>query len=86
MKQFIRQHNRLFMRNGILYHKSVINHPDRSTVQLVLPETYRKQALQVCHDDSILRIECMIDLLRDHFYCPECLIIQLNISNNVKDV
>ena len=42
------------MRNGILYHKNEIqevNHPDRSTMQLVLPETFRKQALQGCHDD-----------------------------------
>ena len=49
MKQFIRQHNRLFMRSGILYCKNEIqevNHPDRSTMQLVLPETFRKQALQ----------------------------------------
>ena len=27
-KQFIRQWNRLFMRNGILYHKSEVNCPD----------------------------------------------------------
>ena len=26
------------------------------------------------------------DLLRDFFYWPECLTIQLNISNSVKDV
>ena len=32
MKLFIRQCNRLFMRNRILYHKSEINHPDRSTM------------------------------------------------------
>ena len=58
MKQFIRQWNRLFMRNGILYQKSEIYHPDRSTMQLVLPETFRKQALQGCHDDlGHLRIE-----------------------------
>ena len=64
MKQFIRQCNR----NGILYHKSEINCPDRSTMQLVLPEAFRKQALQGCHDDlGNLRIEWMIDLLRDHF-------------------
>ena len=36
MKQFIKQCNRLFMRNGILYHKSEVNHPDRSTMQLVI--------------------------------------------------
>ena len=54
------------MRNGILYHKTKIqevNHPDRSTMQLVLPETFRKQALQGFHDDlAHLRIEQTIDL------------------------
>ena len=45
-KQFIRQHNQLFMRKGVLYHKTKMNHPDRSTTQLVLPEVSRKQALQ----------------------------------------
>ena len=57
MKQFITQHNRLFVRNMILYHKSEVNHPDRSAVQLLLPETFRKQALQGCQDDlGYLRI------------------------------
>ena len=36
MKKIIRQCNRLFMRNG---------HPERSTMKLVLPEIFRKQAL-----------------------------------------
>ena len=71
MKQFIRQCNRLFMRNGILYHKSEANHPDRCSMQLVLPEAFRKQALQGGHNDlGHLRIEWTIDLLRDHFYWP----------------
>ena len=40
-------------------------------MQLVLPEAFRKQVLQGCHDDlGHLRIEQMIDLLRDHFYWP----------------
>ena len=77
IKQFIRQQNRLFMRNEILYHKTEIqevNHPDRSTTQLVLPEAFRKQALQGCHDDlGHLRIQQMIDLLRDHLYWPRML-------------
>ena len=37
------------MRNEILYCKTEIqevNHPNRNTMQLVLPETFRKQALQ----------------------------------------
>ena len=74
MKQFIRQQNRLFMRNRILYCKNEIqeaDHPDRNTMQLVLPEAFRKQALQGCHDDlGHLGIEWAIDLLRDCFYWP----------------
>ena len=74
MKQFIRQCNRLFMRNRILYHKSEVNHPDRSIMQLVLPETFRKHALQGCHNDmGHLGIEWVTDLLRDHFYWPRML-------------
>ena len=73
------------MRNGILYHKSEVNHPDRSTMQLVLPETFRKQALQGCHNDlGHLRIELIIDLLWVVSIGPGCL--QLNMPNNVKGV
>ena len=57
------------MRDGILYCKNEIkevHHPDRNTMQLVLPGSYRKQALQGCHDDlGHLGIERTIDLLRD---------------------
>ena len=77
MRQFIRQQNRLFMRNGILYHKNEIQevkHPDRNTMQLVLCKAFRKEALQGCHDDlGNLGIEQTIDLLRDHFYWPRML-------------
>ena len=38
MKEFNRQYNRLFMRNGILYHQSEVNCPDRSTMQFILPQ------------------------------------------------
>ena len=62
------------MRDGILYHKNEIqevHHPDRNTMQLVLQGSYRKQALQGCHDDlGHLGIERTIDLLRDQFYWP----------------
>ena len=38
---------------------------------MVLSESFRKQALQGCHDDlGPLGIEQTIDLLRDHFYWP----------------
>ena len=59
------------MRNGILYYKSEVkevNHPDRSTMQLVLPETFRKQALQGCHNDlGHLRIEQTLRSLKRPF-------------------
>ena len=62
------------MRKGILYHKNEIqevDHPDRNTMQLVLPESFRKQALQGCHDElDHLGIEWIIDLFRDWFYWP----------------
>ena len=62
------------MRNGILYCKNEIqevNHPDRNTMQLVLPKAFRKQVLQGCHDDlGHLGIERTTDLLRDWFYWP----------------
>ena len=38
-KQFIRQCNWLFKRKGLLYHKMEMSHPDRSTIQLVLPRS-----------------------------------------------
>ena len=38
---------------------------------MVLPESFRKQPLQGCHDDlGHLRIEQTTDLLRDQFYWP----------------
>ena len=40
-------------------------------MHLVLPEAFRKQALQGCYDDlGHLRIEQTIDLLRHCFYWP----------------
>ena len=40
-------------------------------MQLVLPEAFRKQALQGCHDDlGHLRVEQSIDLLKECFYWP----------------
>ena len=62
------------MSDGILCGKNEIQEahcPNRSTIQLVLPGLYRKQALWGCHDDlGHLGIERTIDLLRDQFYWP----------------
>ena len=69
MRQFLKQRSKLFLRNRILYHKNdtqEIDHPDRNTMQLVLPESFRIQALKGCHDDlGHLGVERTLDLLRD---------------------
>ena len=44
MRQFLKQRSKLFLRNGILYCKNdtqKIDHPDRNSLQLVLPESFR---------------------------------------------
>ena len=54
MRQFLKQRSKLFLRNRILYHKNdthEIHRPDRNTMQLLLPESIRTQALKGCHDD-----------------------------------
>ena len=74
MRQFLKQRSKLFLRNGILYCKNdtqEIDHPDRNTMQLVLPESFRTQTLKACHDDlGHLGVETTLDLLRDWFYWP----------------
>ena len=56
-------------------------------MQLVLPESFRKQALQGCHDDlGHLGIEWTIDLLRDQILLAwNDGMIQLDILNNARD-
>ena len=54
IRQFLKQRSKLFLRKGILYHKNdtqEIDHLDRITMQLVLPKSFRTQALKGCHDD-----------------------------------
>ena len=74
MRQFLKQRRKLLLRNGVLYCKNdtqKIDHPDRNTMQLVLPATLRIQALKGCHDDlECLGIKRILDLLRDQFYWP----------------
>ena len=69
MRQFLKQRSKLFLRNRILYHKNdtkEIDCPDRNIMQLVLPESFRTQALKGCHDDlGHLGVERTLDLLRD---------------------
>ena len=69
MKQFLKQRGNLLLRNLILYCKNdtqETEYPDRNTMQLVVPTTFRLQAVKGCHDDvGHLGIERTLDLLRD---------------------
>ena len=69
MRQFLKQRSKLLLRNRVLYYKNdtpEVDHPDRNTMKLVLPETLRTQALKWCHDDlGHLGFERTLDLLRD---------------------
>ena len=74
IKQFLKERGKLLLGNGILYHKDdtkETEHPDRNTMQLLIPITLRTQALRGCHDSlGHLGIERTLDLLRDQFYWP----------------
>ena len=74
MKQFLKQRGKLLLRKGILYCKNDTQEtecPDRNTMQLILPTTFRIQALKGCHDDlGHFGIERTLDLLRDQCYWP----------------
>ena len=65
MKQFLKQRGKLLLRNGILCCKNDTQEtecPDRNTMQLILPTTFRMQALRGCHDDlGHLGIERTLD-------------------------
>ena len=62
----------LLLRNEILYCKNdnhKTEHPDRNTMQLILPTAFRMQALRGCLDDlGHMAMERTLDLLRDQFY------------------
>ena len=44
---------------------------DQNVLQLVIPQSYQKKALQGCHDDiGHMGLEQMLDFLSDRFYWP----------------
>ena len=69
MKPFLKERGKLLLRNGTLYCKNDTQEtecPYRNTMQLILPTTFRIQALKGCHDDlGHLGIERTLDLLQD---------------------
>ena len=65
-----RKKGRYVLRNGLLYKKCVSNNSETGYLQFVLPRPFRKQVLDICHDEvGHLGIE-RTSLLKDRFYWP----------------
>ena len=65
------RHKQQFLRNGLLYKKVQFYSHDQTTLQFVLPQNYREQAMNACHNDiGHLGLERSLDLLKDRFYWP----------------
>ena len=72
LKTYLHQRFRLKLRNGVLYrHIDNSQRPERNSLQLCLPQPYRKEALEGCHDNvGYFGFDRTLDLLRDRFYWP----------------
>ena len=52
MKIMVRHKQQFILRNGLLYMKVQFCSHDKQSLQFVLPQNYRKQAMKACHDDT----------------------------------
>ncbi|RXN31227.1 Retrovirus-related Pol polyprotein from transposon 412 [Labeo rohita] len=70
MSMWMRQWNKLEVKNGVLYRKRMDQ--GRELNQLVLPKDLREMVLTSLHDDmGHLGLERTLDLLRSRFYWPK---------------
>ena len=71
LQQFLREHNCLTLRQGILYRKILLKDSQEALIQVVLPATHRETTLKGCHNKvGHLGLEHMLDLMHDHFFWP----------------
>ena len=80
MSLWLREWNRLEMRNGVLYRRR----QDQGDIiyQLALPKDLRATVLKSLHDDSgHLGIERTIDLVRSRFYWPR---MSMDVEEKIK--
>ena len=70
-KMMLAQFDKLVLRDEILYRR-IINPVGEETFQLVLPETFREQAVRGLHDDlGHMGVERVVGLARQRFYWPK---------------
>ena len=74
--KLLREFEKLVLRRGVLYRK--IHQEGKERFQLVLPRSFRQQALAGLHDDvGHMGIERTLNLVRDRYYWP-------NMANDVE--
>ena len=65
----LRHKQQFILRKCLLYRKVQFCSHDQPSLQFVLPQNYREQAMKACHDDiEHLHVERSLDLLKDRFY------------------
>ena len=69
MKTMLRHKHQFILRNGLLHTKIQFLSHGLPSLQFVLPQNYRQQAMKACHDDiGHLGLDRYLDLLKDRFY------------------
>ena len=69
MKTMLRHKHQFILRSGLLHRKIQFHSDDQPSLQFVLPQSYRWQAMKACHDDiGNLGLERSLYFLRDRFY------------------
>ena len=69
LQQFLREHNHLKLRQGILNRKTLPKESQEALFQLVLLAVHRKTSLRGCHNDvGHIGLEHMLDLMCDCFF------------------
>ena len=68
--------------NTLLYRKVQFHSCDQPSLQYLLPQNYRQQAMKACHDDiGHLGLERALDLPKDRFYWAG---MSTNIENHIQ--
>ena len=69
MRTMLRHKQHFILRNGLSYRKGQLCSHDQPSLQFLLPQNYREQAMKACHGNiGHLGLERPLNLLKDRFY------------------
>ena len=87
MKGMLRQKHHFILRKGLLYKKMQFRSCDQPSLQFMISQDYRQQAMKACHDGvGNLSLERSLDFLKDRFYWAGMTTDMGTIYKLVKDV